>query len=181
VPRYPGWTEANVNLLQPPALALFALVLDSCGAKLGQHYGDLTSTETSNILKNLFAGNLLFDLSVSFSKISAMAFYGRVFSVRSNINKAWRWSFYVILGFTIIWPLAIIPFDIFQCKPVHRFWNPEVPGSCIRQFDTFVSSAAEKVIIDLMVLILPLPPIFQLKMGLGKKLLIVAAFIVGYR
>ena len=166
---------------QPPTLVICSLILDAWRWGLGTHGKALPDGAASHMLKDLFVGNVFFDLSISLSKISAMAFYGRIFRVRTTQNRAWRWSYYVIMGLAIAWPIASIPYTISQCTPVQKYWDNSVPGACYGQFDSFVSSAISSVIIDIMILILPLPQIFQLQMSWTKKLLVMGTLIVGYR
>ena len=167
-------------MLKPCTIAVAGLTFSGAKNGAGKHVEDLKESEITHLLLLIFAGDILFDLSISFSKISAMFFYGKIFRVRSYPSKAWRWAYYTILGLCFAWPVASIPYAILQCNPVDKFWNYNKPGSCFGQFDSFVSSAISSVIIDLAILIIPIWPIWKLQLKTARKLAIGTVFVLGY-
>ena len=133
-------------------------------------------------LKLLISANVLFNTSISLSRLSAVAFYARIFPLRRDSqNKVWRISFWTVMSLCIAWPLAMIPMNLFNCRPIERLWLPLLPGTCMTQFDIYMISGATSVFVDLLVLILPLPKIYALNMEWRKKCYVAIGFVVGYR
>ena len=156
------------------------MTFDSAQKGLGQHVHEVIDEQISYLLKLQFAGEILFDISISFSKLSALVFYGKVFRVKSYPSKAWRWTYYIILIVTTAWPFASTLSTILQCQPVQKYWLPSTPGTCSAQLGIFVWSAVSSVVIDIAILIVPLPPIWELHLKTSRKLAIAFVFILGY-
>ena len=149
--------------------------------KLGQHLIEFTLPQLSWAIKLLVSANILFNVSISCSRLSALAFYARVFTLRDPNDMTWRWSWRIVTALCIAWPLALIPMNLFECAPVQKLWLPWLPGRCMTQFETYMISGATSVFVDLLVLILPLPKIFRLHMDLRKKFIVGFGFLAGYR
>ena len=68
---------------------------------------------------------------------------------------------------------------IWQCEPRRKLWIPETPGVCIDTGGRGVLSGASNVATDFLILILPLPILFQLQMPFKKKLRFLYVFGIG--
>jgi hypothetical protein len=159
-------------------------VIASCiivhGAKVN-HYGthvQATATTTSlrAFLRGLWVFQITYTLSVSFSKLSILALYWRVFVTRSM-----RISLWVIIGITIGWTIAVTIAAIFSCIPIHSFWYFELRSSakCINSQAYFVSTASINIFIDIIMLALPLFMIRRLQMAFAHKLAVASIFLLG--
>ena len=171
---------ALTEVSQPPAFAVLIFIMTATTHGLGKHADDVSHEDYAFCLKELMAGAILFSASISFSRLSALAFYARMFRLKSNPIRWWRWCFYVVTVLTTIWMVANCIFDIFQCEPVSKYWDQDIPGNCQGQLLSFVEGAISSVIIDLLILILPLPQIFKLQIPTRRKYLIAGAFVLGY-
>ena len=132
------------------------------------------------LLLCLYGGNLFFIVSISLSRVSVLVFYAKLFEVRTYSNKAWRWAYYIIFGFTVAWPVTYFPYAVAQCRPVQKYWQSWLPGSCSNMFTFFISAAITSVAIDVAILTIPALPLWKLDLGLGRKLAIAAVFVLGY-
>ena len=144
------------------------------------HLPTISDADLVHIGKNIFVGNIVFDLSISLSKLSALAFYHRVFRVGTLNNWPWKWAFYITLALTIMWPFASILYGVFQCTPVEKNWEVYTPGECTGGFNSFVSASVTSVVIDIMILVLPLPMIAKLQLKWTRKLMVTCTFVLGY-
>jgi hypothetical protein len=70
---------------------------------------------------------------------------------------------------------------VFSCKPVESFWNrnPEKPSDCINDIKYFIGVAAPNTATDLMLLIFPMPMIWNLKANLPNRIALTVIFLVG--
>ena len=149
---------------------------------IGKHASELSQQQQVKQLQYIFAHDMVFTTSVSLSKLSAMAFFARIFGVRSHQSRLWRISYFVVLATVVVWPLAFIPYVIFSCTPVRKFWmGNAVSGRCLNQFRMLIAIAGSGAIVDIMILILPIPLLFGLQMKFWKKSLVIFTFLVGYR
>jgi hypothetical protein len=68
----------------------------------------------------------------------------------------------------------------FGCIPLSYFWNRLEPGGrCTSPTTTFTVQAALDALTDVLVLLLPMPLVWRLRVSLQKKMLITLTFIVG--
>jgi hypothetical protein len=58
-------------------------------------------------------------------------------------------------------------------------WYPDLPGKCIDQVATWIANAASTIFTDLIILIMPLPPVWNLKLAKREKIGLTAAFGLG--
>ena len=169
--------------MKPPTIAICSMgIVYVTEYGLGKHITVLEEENPELIftgLKVLYAAEILFNLSVTFSKTSALLFYVRVFGLRSNPSKLWKYVWWFVTFFAIAWPLANTPFCALQCRPVHKFWDQLAPGKCASTFEIFFSSALSSTLVDLGILILPLPLLWKLQMKTWKKLLVAFVFMIG--
>ena len=76
--------------------------------------------------------------------------------------------------------LYAVPTNIWSCTPIERFWHPQLPGHCIDYYSQSLIVATWDVVLDFVILVLPMPKVFRLRLGLGRKLLTATAFLAGY-
>ena len=103
---------------------------------LGQHRYFLQRDHHVGFLKyNYLDWNQVF-INLAVCKISICLFLLRI----SKFDR-WRNFLYGMIAFLIISHLPITFLYIFQCRPVNKFWDREVPGNC------WPLSTVEKIII----------------------------------
>lgn len=87
------------------------------------------------------------------------------------------------MAYVTLWALAVIPLTIFQCTPIHAFWNktrlPPGTWTCTDSFAAPFTASVLNVIGDLIVLLLPVLALYNLKMSSRRKLAVAAIFLVG--
>lgn len=145
----------------------------------GRHLLTLPMENLLRIAKNQFIVYFLYDAGLFFTKASALCFLKRIFPARAS--PAWfNISIWVGHSMNIAWLVGIVFGTLFMCVPIAKNWNTTLPGHCGSTSDLFIGSAVPSVIIDLFILILPLPRLWGLQTGLGRKIGIIAVFVLGY-
>lgn len=81
----------------------------------------------------------------------------------------------LVVGFFVSCSLAAI----FGCQPVSYFWNQDQPGRCIDEFMFFKVNGIVNLILDIVVLLLPLPMLWRLQMHVKKKIALSVIFSLG--
>ena len=145
---------------------------------LGQHVTKVLPENELKQLKVLYICYVLYDISITFPKISALLFYARVSSTRSIFSSGFALWFthFLVLG----WLISIIMLGVFLCDPVQKQFNPKISGHCHPNSALWLGSAIPSVVIDLILLILPLPTLWRLQMKRSRKILIVTVFGFAY-
>lgn len=67
----------------------------------------------------------------------------------------------------------------FQCTPVERFWNFEIPGHCMKIPAFFLAETAFNLATNVVILLLPMPMVWHLQMALRRRLLVIGIFATG--
>jgi hypothetical protein len=79
----------------------------------------------------------------------------------------------------MVWVVTITFLFIFICLPVAKLWYPQLPGKCINQVATWIANAASTILTDLIILLMPLPPLWSLHLAKREKIGLTAAFGLG--
>ncbi|KAF5628715.1 hypothetical protein F25303_10348 [Fusarium sp. NRRL 25303] len=94
----------------------------------------------------------------------------RVFAVEPRVAKGIR---------ILIWALlvAYIPIQILRivnCYPIRTYWDPDVRNArCLNQRKIFFSDLSLSIVTDLVILLIPIPLTWKLRMSIGKRIKIV--------
>jgi len=130
-------------------------------------------------LKIIFVIYFIYDSALFLTKLSALLFFSRIFPAYAN--AAWfNIIIYVTHGLNVAWFLGIIFGTLFMCNPIAKNWNPMLDGTCGETTALWYGSAIPSVIIDLIILLLPLPKIWGLQTSRARKGGIIAIFLLGY-
>ncbi|KAI1416668.1 hypothetical protein F5Y13DRAFT_186284 [Hypoxylon sp. FL1857] len=148
---------------------------------LGKHFEAYTSkADVTELLKLLYVSQIVFDVGITFAKSSVLLFYYRVLRSRSHNFKI---AHGITLGLVIVFILFRLPAQICACVPPKKYWHPEIDGTCENDYTNFgllLAGLLLDVITDLMILLLPMPIIWNLQLNRKKMLGLVGAFATGY-
>ncbi|KAK8186950.1 uncharacterized protein BKA78DRAFT_286378 [Phyllosticta capitalensis] len=122
----------------------------------------------------VLSSNILYQILINLTKSSFFIQYLRLFQPRW-VHRACKVSLVVILG-VMCWGVFG---GIFLCKPVRRYWDPSVPGTCMDIQTYWFSTAGIGVIMDLVVWLLPMPLIKGLNLPMRQKLSVFVVFALG--
>jgi len=88
----------------------------------------------------------------------------------------------VIVAFVIVglWSVSQLLVVIFTCSPIEKFWNSDLPGTCIPNLPFWYINAAGNIVTDVIVFILPLPSLSRLNLRKGQKLGLIGVFSLGF-
>jgi hypothetical protein len=166
-------------------LALISAILLSTACLIGESYGlgkhiwNLSSNlsdlpyDVGRVTKALYGCYLAYSTSITFTKLSIMATYIRIFP-----NGLLRNSIYVIGFIVVVFWITSVFAIIFTCVPVQAAWDYSITDArCIHIVDYFYTSAGVNIATDLLLCFLPLPTIWRLQMPKAQR--VVVCFIFG--
>ncbi|KAI0554407.1 hypothetical protein F4679DRAFT_525965 [Xylaria curta] len=156
------------------------LVITILGAQAGagRHVWSLHPQEVANIFRLLYSYTYIYAGSVSFTKLSILLFYRRLFERGST------W-FHIRLGFaaafTTGYLLSIWAVAAALCNPVEFFWTKFLgaTGTCLDINASFLSLTVLNLVADLLVLVVPIPEILALQMTTKKKIGVCGVMLLG--
>ena len=128
------WPQLIRESVQLCSIACTILGIFMVHLGIGRHMQYLSRSpdfmaRLSQALKIETIAEVIIICSLIFTKISICLFLLRIFGKN---NKIWRWGLYSIMAFSVATNLASIAVIYPSCRPVQKFWNPEVPGICWR-------------------------------------------------
>lgn len=120
----------------------------------------------------------MYTVSLTFSKISIMLFYLRIFPDR----KFRRWVFAGIAYVVCACISLGIPL-LFQCKPVSlawKGWDKEHSGKCVNSQAIVLVASGVNITLDIVTIGLPLRQISKLQLRNKDKIPLMMLFGVGF-
>lgn len=120
--------------------------------------------------------NNLWALTVSVTKASILMQYLRIFSA-----PRLRTACYVLLAALLPAVCWAVLGGTLLCRPVRKLWDPEVSGGeCMSAEKYWLSVAGLDIGLDVLVLVLPLPGIWGLRLPRRQKVGLVVVFLLGF-
>ena len=118
---------------------------------------------------------ILYAIAISTAKLSILFFYLRIFP-----TKWFRISVFVLIFMDIGLGVSIVALAIFQCHPTAYLWNKAIHGGwCINQLACYRWISLPNIIIDVAMLVLPLPLVWRLQTSSENRVGLTVLFVVG--
>lgn len=123
----------------------------------------------------MYVGELIFFTALALIKWSILAMCYRLFPTRFM-----NWGYMVLGAMTALWWIAVMLVTIFQCTPVHRFWDLATAGTCVNANVFYISTnGVPNIVMDAMILALPIYEVYKLHVPRKIKIAIGANFLIG--
>lgn len=107
-------------------------------------------------------------------KLSILLLYKRIFTIKSM-----RYAIYTVGAFVLANLLSNCLALGFQCTPVARFWNHELPGHCVNTPVLIRLASMFPMLTDFAIYIMPMPVIWRLQMTVRRKIELTLVFAIG--
>ncbi|KAL8819759.1 MAG: hypothetical protein Q9223_001887, partial [Gallowayella weberi] len=124
--------------------------------------------------KTLIACEVIYTFAIAFFKASMLFLLDRIFP-----GKKFRRILTAIGVFIMAYSITQAVCAVFECTPVRRAWSPEVEGTCINIDDVFLVCSALNIATDFLILCLPMPKLWRLKISTVQKVQLTAIFATG--
>ncbi|KAM0795686.1 hypothetical protein BDR22DRAFT_893930 [Usnea florida] len=161
---------------QAVSFACSALMLVDARNGVGRHFETVPQASVVLLFKTTVAYEILYCVCITLVKISILLFYYRLFGVR----KAFKYTCHVLLALVTCWCVAFVLANIFQCIPVEAAWIRPYPHSkCINNNASLLGTAVTNVFLDVVILVLPMVPVWSLSLTVRQKITLTAIFLLG--
>lgn len=117
---------------------------------------------------------LLYIVVQVLTKVSILLFYLRVFP-----NRWMRISVHVLNIWLIVHGTGFFLAVAFECTPVALIWDKGLDGTCINQNAVTFVGAIFSIVEDIIIFILPMPLVFKLQLGRGRRVSLIVMFGLG--
>ncbi|KAL2285552.1 hypothetical protein FJTKL_08193 [Diaporthe vaccinii] len=148
-----------------------------CGQGLHQEYVKATagSEMITLFLKLVYVLDLHWLTLVTLIKLSILHFYSVVF--RKDLFAK---VVYGVMAMVIAYWMGTFWADAFLCDPPRKAWEVAIPGTCGNSNMMYTAMASADLIIDIIVILLPMPILWTLQLRTSKKILLTAIFGLGF-
>jgi hypothetical protein len=171
------WDDWAVLAALPFSIVTSAGNIEITNYGFGQHIEDISPSNLLNMLKILYMTCFAFNISSALPKASALFFFQRIFTTKhSNTLKWTMWITQIANG---LWLIGATLGLVFSCHPVEKGWNPVISGHC-NTAQNWLGATIPSVIIDLVILLLPLPRLWKLQINMPRKIGLIFTFLCGY-
>ncbi|KAJ4411356.1 hypothetical protein N0V82_009008 [Gnomoniopsis sp. IMI 355080] len=159
-------------------LAVIMVEMDVNG--MGSYEENLTSSQIARLIKIFLIGEIVYASNVAITKISVLLLYYRLLQVAFQTSRTLRSIAYGIAALVVTAALVFIFMGIFSCDPVQKQWQPELPGYCMGHIVRWTLNAGLSILSDVMILTLPLPQIWKMRLGRLEKIGVTSIFALGW-
>ncbi|KAI0415761.1 hypothetical protein F5X98DRAFT_210560 [Xylaria grammica] len=169
-----GWDDALVFVAAIFAFGqtvLFALLVFG---GLGHHAYTVPPPNQFSIPKILFSFELFHIISLNLGKLSALFFFLKLFNNKS-IARITKWCILAVSLGTV----GLILWQFLFCHPLSKMWEWDGLETCGDRQPLYVAVCVWSIFTDLLVLVVPLPIIWRLKMERSQKLRLSWLFAAG--
>ncbi|KAI0149239.1 hypothetical protein BJ166DRAFT_59398 [Pestalotiopsis sp. NC0098] len=172
-----GWDVYLITAAMACTIVASTLAPVSASYGVGRDIWTLSVTDIEMALFYFLIAELFYFAAVGLAKASILVFMLRIFPL-----DRFRIAVFVTIGLVAAYTLAFILATTFQCQPVSYFWkqlDDAVEGRCNNINAQAWISAAVNIVLDLVVLALPLRPLWALQLSVARKLTVIAMFSLG--
>jgi len=145
---------------------------------LGRHQINISLNSFMMQQKLAYINLLLYTIVLCTTKLSICFLYFRIFQV----DKTTSWLIRSCISFVIIYSIIFETVSIFQCTPIHAFWNipARAHGKCIDTMPYFYASAVCNIISDIWLMAIVGPKIAALQIRKGPKMVLLVIVSLGW-
>ncbi|KAL4940971.1 hypothetical protein BDV06DRAFT_11933 [Aspergillus oleicola] len=155
-----------------------AIGLFSISRGLGKDIWLIPFQEITTLILLFFVGETLYVISIAFTKICMLLLLLRLFP-----DDSFRLVTKLVLALTMVWCLAFLFALLFTCRPLSYFWRmwegEGGGGACFDQVALVWAHGITNMVLDVVILVLPMPTLIKLNLSWGRKIGICSMFAVG--
>ncbi|KAL2866652.1 putative integral membrane protein PTH11-like [Aspergillus lucknowensis] len=141
---------------------------------MGRHVEAVPEEEVKTFMLGDYVFSHFYDFAIASTKLSVLALYYRVFP-----KATFRRVVILTAVFVILWLMTMELVLGFQCRPIQKFWDPDVAGECFNLVAFSYFTNITNLVTDLWIFVLPLPIILRLHLPRNRKIGLSFLFSVG--
>ncbi|KAI1409256.1 hypothetical protein F5Y13DRAFT_182153 [Hypoxylon sp. FL1857] len=122
-----------------------------------------------------FVVNVLSVVGFGLVKSSILIFYKSIF----NTVRAFRWAVYGMLAIVTTWTISYFFANLFTCYPITALVEPFYGNKCINSIPMWLSVVITDVIVDVGILLMPVPMVLRLHLPWKERMGVLGMFMLG--
>ncbi|TVY30661.1 hypothetical protein LHYA1_G001155 [Lachnellula hyalina] len=170
-----GWDDwAIVSALVFAYGFLFTTIIVATVGKAGHHLVQLSPIELERYLQIALANNVIYNCSITSSKVSILLFYRRVFAI-----PAFQLATKIVGALVFGYFVSAVCGLIFAYNPIQSQWKFWLPHTTIDNKTFWLAMGIINIFLDVVILCLPQTRVWKLQMTRYRKLLLSLLFLMG--
>ncbi|KAK4164330.1 hypothetical protein QBC43DRAFT_353245 [Cladorrhinum sp. PSN259] len=172
------WDDAFLALSWFGAIGITAITFQTKDHGLGADIWSVKFDDIDHLFASLYAAQLVYIATRLLLRHSIILFYLRIFAI-GNLRPA------IIIGTMVLNTLISIAVGLLlacQCRPIPFFWtrwDGNQSGTCLPSDPILWSGSIIGIVLDIWVLLLPLPYVARLQLSLKKRIGISFMLMIG--
>ncbi|KAJ3534469.1 hypothetical protein NM208_g7528 [Fusarium decemcellulare] len=169
-----GWDDWTIIASFVCALTVQVLMMVSCDYGFGQHISNLEPENKLMALELFYVAQIFYKLTINLTKISILLLYLRIF-----VQQWFRFCCFTLMAFITCYMIATTASSIWQCSPIRGAWDKSVQPTCINLTRNWYANAGFSIATDVLILMLPMQPIWASKLSMAHKRALMLVFTMG--
>ncbi|PYH65352.1 uncharacterized protein BO88DRAFT_446217 [Aspergillus vadensis CBS 113365] len=160
--------------------ACTSLATERWGAN--RHVWDVPLSWLPVVTKYNLGFQITFSLSCSITKLSVLWFCKRLIGTGSKgLYRIYNIVVIVSFIFVALCCIVFLLVSIFQCSPIHAFWDlePMYPHHCVNYGAAVFSASVVNIFTDFLCTLVPMPLIWNLKLPARQRMAVISIFGLG--
>ncbi|CAJ2503488.1 Uu.00g108820.m01.CDS01 [Anthostomella pinea] len=171
----PGWDDGLALIATVGALTQTVLFSLLVYGGLGHHADTVPEPNQFSIPKILFSFEIFHVISLNTGKLSALSFYLKLFA-----NKTMERATKAASAFIAAWMIGLLLWEFLFCRPLWKMFEWGGLEQCGDRKPLYIAVCTFSIFSDLLLLALPMPVIWTLKMDRDTKLRLSCLFAAGF-
>ncbi|TLD31374.1 hypothetical protein PspLS_03064 [Pyricularia sp. CBS 133598] len=168
------WDDYTCLVASVFLFGMLGMQLESSRLGFGKHIWVIEEAPGLSLLKYFWVGQMMYIVVQVFAKISILILYIRLFTT------PWFQMFckcsMVFMGLHGVGYLVLV---IIQCLPVAAVYDRSIEGRCLEFNPIVYSGAALSVFEDVVLVVIPIPELWSLRLNFKKKMGLMLMFAIG--
>ena len=118
--------------------------------------------------------NILSTVGLGFTKAAFLFFYTSIF-----VTRRFRIVAQVVLAIVVCWTVSFFFANLFTCYPISPFIEPFYKHNCVNGLALWYAMAITDVIVDVFIIIMPIPMVLRLHLPLAQRIGVLIMFMLG--
>lgn len=141
----------------------------------GRHMAEIEPTSAVLTLKLIIPFEALYGVTLMMVKFSMLCFYTRIFSMDTKFEFAVK----VIAAVIFCWMVSVVLETFLLCRPLAYNWDTTIDGVCGNRQAVYVGAAVSNMITDFLVIFLPVPFVWKLRLPMASRIALMGIFCLG--
>ncbi|KAF2029082.1 integral membrane protein [Setomelanomma holmii] len=141
----------------------------------GKHQSDMVKGNIAAVAKSLVVNEALWSFAGALIRVAGSCLLCRIFGPHKSLN----WIFQGTLVLCVTHGLGSVLEVCLICRPLAAQWDPNVTGVCGSQLASFAAIEISGLILDLVMLISPVPAVLRMRMNRLKQIKAIIMLDIG--